>query len=235
MNNLFYCSNLDNNAPQLDEEELAHLRSLRVREGDIVYITDGKGLLAEGILESFSHKKCQISLFKKEKQQLKLPHSNLALAPLKNTDKLAWLVEKAVELGIQEISLVQSQYCERTYINTERLMRKAIAALKQSLSCFLPVIHEVSPFETFISQVQADCCFIPHIKKGETSAPSLYNAHFSSVSNCILIGPEGGFSEVEISLAESTGWLCVSMGQQRLRAETAAFMACAVMHQKKAG
>lgn len=231
MNNLFFYEELNAQTDSLDQEELAHLRSLRLREGDLFFITNGKGLLAEARLELFTPKKHQVSILRLQQQTRLGSHTHLAVAPLKNTDRLAWLIEKAVELGIQEFSVVQSTHCERAHISQERLLRKAIAALKQSLTCFLPKMNTNYSFEEFVSQRPAEVCLIPHIKKGEAKAPLIYQNSLSSTSNCIFVGPEGGFSDKEIALAESQNWLCVSLGEQRLRTETAALVAASLLHQ----
>ena len=209
----------------LSEEESRHcVRVLRMREGEEIIITDGAGKLFYGRIRRADPKACLIDLEREEeKETTKDFHIHIALAPVKNTDRIEWFLEKATEIGIDEVSFLICKNSERSKINTERLRKVAISAMKQSLRTRLPIINSQNKFFDFIRNVRDQGRFIAVSSDIKTH---LLNAASGRQSCCILIGPEGGFSEEEITEAQKYGFVPVSLGAYRLRAETAALAAC---------
>lgn len=214
----------------LDSEESRHaVRVLRLREDDSINVTDGKGNLFHcKIVDAHDHA-CVVEV---EKQELTTHNSqfsiHLAVAPTKNPSRMEWLVEKAVEVGVDEITLLQCDHSERSFLKTDRLEKLAISAMKQSLHTVLPKINPAvklsdwldSEFRTLNSELR----FIAHCEADKPRTP-LANALKSGMDTVVLIGPEGDFSEEEIALALEKGFIPVSLGPSRLRTETAALYA----------
>ena len=228
---LFYCKDITpNSLCTLDAEESRHaVRVLRLREGDELNVTDGKGNLYRCRIITAADRACGIEV---TKQEFSIPNSqfsiHLAVAPTKNPSRMEWLVEKAVEIGVGEITLLQCDHSERTFLKTERLEKLAVSAMKQSLHTILPEIHPAvnlkdwlnSQFSIFNSQLK----FIAHCEADKPRTP-LASALQSGHDAVVLIGPEGDFSEEEIALALDCGFQPVSLGPSRLRTETAAIYA----------
>jgi 16S rRNA (uracil1498-N3)-methyltransferase len=221
----------------LPEEEAKHLKVLRMRIGDTVHITDGKGNLAQAILTTDNPKKCLLEISKIEFIPKKYPyHIHIAIAPTKNIERIEWFVEKCVEMGIDEISFVQTEHTERSYFNAERIHKKAIAALKQSLQYYLPQLNNIVTFKEFL-QKQINHTQIAQEKQQNFIAYvdmhnrlTLFQATLPLANYCVLIGPEGDFSPEELQQAMSVGFTMVSLGKNRLRTETAGVVACHTLH-----
>lgn len=148
----------------------------------------------------------------------------IAIAPTKNTDRLEWFVEKAVELGVQKISLIKCEHSERPHLKLDRLYRVAIAAIKQSRKTHLPEITEVQPFPQWIAHTNAPIKCIAHC--ADDVQKTLLQAVIRKGENTIIaIGPEGDFSSSEVALAKQNGFTSVSLGEARLRTETAGMAA----------
>lgn len=195
-----------------------------MQEGEKIFITDGAGKLFYGRIRRADPKACLIDLEGEEEREVsKNFHIHIALAPVKNSDRIEWFVEKATEIGVDEVSFPICRYSERSRVNAERLHKVAVSAIKQSLRTKLPVINNQNKFSDFIKNVRDQQRFIavsPDVKT------HLFNAASARQSYCILIGPEGGFPEEEITEAQKYGFVPVSLGAHRLRAETAALAAC---------
>lgn len=226
---LFYIPDLDDDLVQLSPDESRHcVRSLRMAAGDTLYITDGKGTLATGSILSPDPKGCSVQISNRDHQPHRaIYHLHLAIAPTKNADRIEWLVEKAVEIGIDEITPLITHNSERTHLNRSRLEKIAVSAMKQSLQRHLPIIHDETPFESFLRDTSATAKIICH---GHYEHPLLMSqACRPSDDTVVLIGPEGDFTDHEIELADHAGYRPVSLGHNRLRTETAALTAvCAV-------
>lgn len=226
---LFYIPDLDNDIVQLSPDESRHcVRSLRMSAGDTLYITDGKGTLASASILSPDPSACSIQISHRDFQPRRAPYRlHLAIAPTKNSDRIEWFVEKAVEIGIDEITPIITHNTERTRLNRSRLEKIAVSAMKQSLQRHLPVIHDETPIDSFLRNISATSKIICH---GHYDRPILMSqACRPSNDTVILIGPEGDFTDDEISLAHQLGFQPVSLGNNRLRTETAALTAvCAV-------
>ena len=201
---------------------------MRHREGDVVRVTDGRGHLAEAVITEAHPKKCLLEVHQQITDNL-LTHNglHLAIAPTKNADRMEWLLEKAIEIGICSLTFLQCDHSERTHLNLERLQRLAVAALKQSQTTWLPELRMMT-FTEFIQQnkdTQADK-FIAWCD--ENNQQQLVNAPRNHPEMILLIGPEGDFSPEEIAAAREVGYVEVKLGGRRLRTETAGLYGCLV-------
>lgn len=223
---LFYTPDISSEFYMLSEEESKHCtRVLRLHQGDTVYLVDGVGGLYTAIIQDANQKKCQLQIIDKQIEYGKLPYfSHIAVAPTKNLDRMEWFVEKAVEIGVSEITFLLCEHSERRQLRLDRLEKIAISAMKQSQKGYLPLLHDLVPFHKFITQALPDRTFIAHLEEDATKPIK----HYFQVNqpHCIMIGPEGDFSETEIKAAYSAGIRPVTLGDSRLRTETAALVAC---------
>lgn len=227
---LFFHPDLGKNEFVLEADESAHLvRVLRKKQGDRVEVTDGNGIIATVEVKDANAARCLVEIVEKKHHAPDPFYIHIAVAPTKNIDRIAWFVEKAVEIGIHEISFPICKHSERKVINTEKLVAKAKSAMKQSLSPFLPKINEAQGFLSFIKSTdEADQKFIAHLENDST--PQLISMAKKSYRYCIIIGPEGDFDEKEIDAAVRLGFELVKMGNKRLRTETAALHACSMLN-----
>ena len=223
----FYSLDISQPFVTLSNEESEHcVRVMRHRKGDIVRITDGCGHVAEAIIAEAHPKKCLLEIKAKLTENI-LTHNglHLAVAPTKNADRMEWLLEKAIEIGICSLTFLQCDHSERTHLNLDRLQRLAVAALKQSQTTWLPPL-KMTKFTDFIQQnidTQADK-FIAWCD--ENNQRQLVDMPRQFPEMILLIGPEGDFSEEEISLARESGYIEVKLGDRRLRTETAGLYGC---------
>ena len=226
---LFYCKDITPNAfCTLDAEESRHaVRVLRLREGDELNVTDGKGNLYTCQIVEASDKACSIQSISPLISHLSPFTFHLAVAPTKNPSRMEWLVEKAVEIGVGEITLLDCDHSERSFLKTDRLEKLAISAMKQSLHTVLPEIHPAVSLRDLLSTTHYPLPtqkFIAHCEADKPRTP-LATALQPGQDTVVLIGPEGDFSEEEIALALDCGFHPVSLGPSRLRTETAALYA----------
>ena len=225
---LFYCPDIETKQT-LSEEESGHcVRVLRYSVGDEILITDGKGTTYTARITYPHPKHCDFEIISREKQE---PHHrfhlHIAVAPTKNIERLEWAIEKCVEIGVDEITPLLCRFSERKQLRTDRLEKIILSAAKQSLTPYLPVLHELTPYDEFISRqkVETDTQkFIAHCYKEDKRV--LKNEIEQGRNVLVLIGPEGDFSEREIAEALAAGFVPVSLGESRLRTETAAVVAC---------
>ena len=226
---LFYCKDITPNAfCTLDAEESRHaVRVLRLREGDELNVTDGKGNLYTCQIVEASDKACSIQSISPLISHLSPFTFHLAVAPTKNPSRMEWLVEKAVEIGVGEFTLLDCDHSERSFLKTDRLEKLAISAMKQSLHTVLPEIHPAVSLRDLLSTTHYPLPtqkFIAHCEADKPRTP-LATALQPGQDTVVLIGPEGDFSEEEIALALECGFQPVSLGSSRLRTETAALYA----------
>lgn len=228
---LFY--NIDINLSEnllLPEEEARHIvKALRYKQGDKIFFTDGKGLLFEGEIINDNYKTCEIKwLCKTEGNDKKNFRLHMAVAPTKNIDRLEWFVEKATELGIDEITPLVCANSEKFSLKIDRLHKIAVSAMKQSNRTFLPIINPVITFKEFIESKNNDLVYIAHCYNSDKK--HLKTALKLNTATTILIGPEGDFSEKEVEMAISKNAIAIGLGNARLRTETAALKACCVVN-----
>ena len=221
---LFYGEVSDNQVIINDEEQTHIVKVLRMRSGEEIFVTDGKGNLAKGSL-IFEGKKVSLDISEiKENLPSFSNQLHIAIAPTKNIDRIEFFVEKATEMGIAEITLLQTEKTERKNLNIDKLRKQSIAASKQSLRFHFPVINDLTKFSDFIKEVDSENTFVAHCNENleRIDLKMLRQAQHDSVKNItFLIGPEGDFSEKEIALLAENGVKAVSLGSQRLRTETA--------------
>ena len=221
---LFHGEVSDNQVIINDEEQTHIVKVLRMRSGEEIFVTDGKGNLAKGNL-IFEGKKVSLDISEiKENLPNFSNQLHIAIAPTKNIDRIEFFVEKATEMGIAEITLLQTEKTERKNLNIDKLRKQSIAASKQSLRFHFPVINDLTKFSDFIKDVDSKTTFVAHCNENleRIDLKMLRQAQHDSVKNItFLIGPEGDFSEKEIALLAENGVKAVSLGSQRLRTETA--------------
>jgi len=224
---LFYDPKLDGSFKQFffSEEESKHIvRVLRKTVGDVLKITNGKGVLFEAEILEANAKKCKAQITSEEKTIARLHRLHLAVAPTKMNDRFEWFLEKATEIGINEITPILCDHSERRVIKEGRFQKVLQSAMKQSLQTYLPKLHPLTPFDDFVAQAKGDLQFIAHCQEGEKLELKRRAAPDKDI--IILIGPEGDFSKREIDLAHAQGYLPIALGRNRLRTETAALVAC---------
>jgi len=212
---------------RLTEEESKHLhRVLRLQAGEKVEIFDGKGKLYQTEIKTISKKNCILTILSEDDGRMEAPKLSLAVAPTKNLNRWEWFLEKAAEIGVLKISPIICEQSERKVLKTERQERILREAIKQSRRLLVPQLDELKSFEVFIDST-ADFKgekFIAHCEKGDKKL--LKSLHHAGRKVLILIGPEGDFSPNEIKIAEKAGFQAISLGESRLRTETAAIVAC---------
>jgi len=226
---LFYAPDIAVNR-QLPETEAHHcVKVLRMQEGDALWLTDGKGFFYRTEIAEIHSNRCCVNLLETIPQPpLWKGTIEIALAPTKNTDRIEWFAEKATEIGIDAISFFRCRFSERKEMSTERIRKIMISAMKQSEKALLPVVNAIIDFKEFIRQDFDGQKFIAHCHPDEKML--LAQAYQVNENVRILIGPEGDFSEDEISLSKKYGFIPVSLGTSRLRTETAALTACQTLH-----
>jgi 16S rRNA (uracil1498-N3)-methyltransferase len=227
---LFYTPDVNKDIYLLSEEESKHCtRVLRLHQGDTVYLVDGKGGMYTAIIQNADQKKCQLQIIDKQIEYGKLPYTtHIAVAPTKNIDRMEWFIEKAVEIGVSEITFLLCEHSERRQLRLDRLEKIAISAMKQSQKGYLPLLNDLTPFNRFVRKALPQHTYIAHLENDATK--SIKDFFRYGQPHCILIGPEGDFSTAEIAAAYEAGIKPVTLGQSRLRTETAALVACHTLH-----
>lgn len=222
---IFYAPDIlqDNTLPQ---DESAHcVRVLRKKEGDEILVTDGKGHFFDAEIVAAHQKHCVVNIIQTIIEPK--PWSNylhIAFAPTKNLDRIEWFAEKATEIGIDHLTPLLCRYSERKEVKLPRIEKILISAMKQSQKAVLPQLDELTSFSDFIKKSFDGQKFIAHCYPQEKHL--LKQVYQVNQNVLILIGPEGDFSELEVEEALKCGFKPISLGESRLRAETAALVAC---------
>lgn len=216
---LFYGEITGNKVIINDEEQQHIVKVLRMKEGEDIHVTDGNGALASGKLVIEGKKAgIEVSEIKNDLPSF-TPKLHIAIAPTKNIDRIEFFVEKAVEMGISEISIIATEKTERKNINIDKIRKQAIAASKQSLRFHFPVIHDTVKLTDFLKGITPENTFVAHCHEN-LERTELKNIPIMEEIT-FLIGPEGDFSEKEITFLAEHKIKAVSLGNQRLRTETA--------------
>ena len=236
---LFYAPDIEQTQELPIEEAVHAIRVLRLKEGEELLITDGKGTFYDAELSLASQKHCKIKISNaRPEKKLWKGGIHLVVAPTKSIDRIEWLVEKATEIGVDKISFLNCDNSERHIIKSERIEKIVIAAMKQSHKATKPVIEEMMNFDKFIKKPFKGQRFIAHcylesdISKS-TEKPFLGEIVNSEEGTQVLIGPEGDFSIDEVRKAIYAGFQSISLGESRLRTETAALVAVHLMYLAK--
>lgn len=223
---LFYQENIENN--QLDavfsSEESKHIvKVLRKKNGDQISVTNGKGLQWDGEI-THSKKKVIARKVNSILHKNKVPKLHIAIAPPKNIDRMEWFLEKSTEIGISQITPLICDHSERKVIKDLRMKKILIGAIKQSNQFYLPQINPICDYKKFMENNFLEIKMIAHCGKGIKK--ELHKIEKIQSPLLILIGPEGDFSEKEIEIARANSFIEISLGNKRLRTETAGVFAC---------
>ncbi len=224
---LFYAPNITVE-PVLPEEESNHcVQVLRRTAGDEILVTDGVGQLYHCIITNPHRKHCEVRIASVETSEaLHEGYIHIGIAPTKNIDRTEWAIEKCVEMGADEITLLLCEHSERKTVNIERLQKIVVSAAKQSLKTRFPILKPLTKMTDL--QVEGDK-FIAHCIEGYKATDNkgaLKDQIVRGHQTTVLIGPEGDFSPAEVEWALTNGYQPVSLGAARLRTETAAIVAC---------
>lgn len=227
--NIFYTPDISGAFYTLNEIESKHcIRVLRHGVGDLLTLVDGKGNWYEAKITDANPKHCSVEVVKTianvGKRHYRL---HVAIAPTKNIDRFEWFLEKATEIGIDEITPILCEHSERKQIKHERLEKVIISAMKQSLKAFLPQLNNLTTFDSFIENATEGGKYIAHCEDGQKN--HLFHQVKPSESVLVLIGPEGDFSPAEIRKAIDCGFAEISLGESRLRTETAGMVATQIV------
>ena len=226
----FFSNTIEGNLIRLDEEESRHcLRVLRLGRNDIIHITDGKGNLYEAGISDVASGWVTANIIK----TIVSPSTrgfrlHIAIAPTKNSERFEWFLEKSSEMGIDEITPMFCTHSERTRVKPERLRKILIAAVKQSLKTELPRLNEALAIKDFLKEPRPGIKLIASCLRGKEQ--EIQHAYTKGHEAVVLIGPEGDFSEPEIEAAIKAGYVPVSLGESRLRTETAGVYVTAVIN-----
>jgi 16S rRNA (uracil1498-N3)-methyltransferase len=223
---MFYTEIIENEICILNSDESKHcIGVLRHKNGDIIDVFSRLGEIYTAKIINDSQKKCVLSIIDTKPIYKRPEFLHVAIAPTKNIDRFEWFVEKAVEIGVEEITPVLSEHSERRMMNNDRIEKIMIAAMKQSLNLNFPKINQAVEFKDFIRKKSEETRCIAYCEEkkilfAETIA--------SGKPTLIMIGPEGDFTKQEIETAISKGFIPVSLGRNRLRTETAGIASCAI-------
>lgn len=229
----FYVSDASD-VNSLPEKEAQHAtRVLRLKEDDEIFLLDGKGAIYRAVITDISNKRCQYTIKDKTHQDKYWQRDiHLAIAPTKMMERMEWMTEKATEIGVDSISFMDCAYSERRKIRVDRIDNITVAAMKQSHNAWKSAVNEIVKFKDYIDNNSDGECYICHCYN-EIERTDLFNSLKQIPKDSkirVLIGPEGDFSIDEIRYAMSKGYKSVSLGQARLRTETAALSAIMMCH-----
>ncbi|MCH7397172.1 16S rRNA (uracil(1498)-N(3))-methyltransferase [Belliella sp. DSM 107340] len=223
---LFFHEHTNEDHFDLDAEESKHLiKVLRKTQGDRVHFTNGKGSLLHCVITEANPKKAKLRIEEREFTPEDDYYIHLAISPTKNSDRMEWMVEKLTEIGVHEITFMESEFSERSHLKLDRLEKKIISACKQSLKTRIPKLNPVRPMTELVQDKNFDTYqrFIAYVDKENDR--HLFDKTKVDNAYLVLIGPEGDFSKQELQLAFDNHFLPCSLGKSRLRSETAAVAA----------
>ena len=229
----FYCPDIADTLT-LGEEDSKHcVKVLRMGEGDTIEVVDGNGALYTCRITMAHPKRCAVEVTERMQQPPHWGHRIvLGIAPTKNLDRIEWLVEKCVEMGVDRIIPLRCHNSERTVLKTERLKKIMVSAMKQSLKATLPLLDEMTPVAQVLAEpFEGTRCIAycdEQLPRGQRL--TLTGVYRPGQDVMVLIGPEGDFSPEEVQAARDAGFMPVTLGESRLRTETAGLMAVAAVH-----
>lgn len=226
---LFYAPEITLPLYTLSEEESKHgVRVLRLKAGDAIHLTDGRGALYEGRIVEDHPKRCRVEILHTINPFEPLPYAlTMAVAPTKNNERYEWFLEKATEIGVERFIPLETEHSERRTFKAERSEKVIISAMKQSLKAFKPTLQPLTSFRKLVAQPFEGRKLIAHCDEAMSEAGKRYLASTLKKGEraLVLIGPEGDFSKEEIRAAVEAGFEEITLGEQRLRTETAAVVA----------
>ena len=222
---LFYSKNIDEY--KLSIEESKHcLNSLRMKINDVILVTNGKGLIYSCKIQNIENKQVvyeKLKIIYQSNRKIKL---HIAVAPPKNKVRFEWLLEKVTEIGVDIISPIICDHSERIKINHLRSERILISAMKQSKNAILPILNKIQTFQEIIQNCNTNSYIAHCYNKKQINLKMILENNKNPENITLFIGPEGDFSEKELNFAEKEGLVPITLGEQRLRTETAAVVAC---------
>lgn len=224
---MFFIADIPDCQFQIDAEETKHItKVLRKTVGDTIEITNGQGILYSARIIAIDKRECTVAVIGSQTFPNVAPQLTMAVAPTKNIDRFEWFVEKAVEIGVRRIIPLICDHSERTVLKRDRLLKIAVSAMKQSQSCHLPILSDLTSFTDCAANLTGDKLF--------AYCPTEQTAYITkslrpNVPTTVFIGPEGDFSEREFKFACQTSMTPVSLGPSRLRTETAAVHVCSLV------
>lgn len=226
---VFYSTDINNQTAHLSNDEAIHCsKVLRKKVDDPVFVSDGSGRLYDGVITQITKKNVTITLSNEIESQMESHIRSIAIAPTKNIDRFEWFLEKSTEIGITNIYPFLSSHSERKVIKPERLEKILVSAMKQSKNLYKPTLHPLTPLNQLLTlDFETQSKYIAHCMEPESALQNLYKSGTNAI---VLIGPEGDFTDSEVSLAKSNGWEEVSLGTSRLRTETAGIVACHLLN-----
>lgn len=217
----------------LNEENSKHIvQVLRMAEGRQINITDGLGTICTAEIVEAHKKKCTVKIIDTQKLIAPAKKVCIAISPVKNSSRFEWFLEKATEIGVTEIVPLICERTEKQYLKYDRLRGILISAMLQSQQSWLPVLHEPIKFEKFVEENKSNHKFIAHCEEQNKTSLKEITGQLSNeiiTQSLILIGPEGDFSKEEIAIALQNNFVPISLGQTRLRTETAAMVAATLL------
>lgn len=223
---LFYAPEISFPHYTLSEEESKHcIRVLRMGRGDELHLTDGRGVLYRCKIVDDNVKRCTVEICEQTPATPLPYHLVMAVAPTKNIDRFEWFLEKATEVGVAEVYPIEGAHSERRQIKLDRELKVITSAVKQSLKMFHPTLHDMTPVKQLIAQPFDGQKYIAHCNSSLGEREYLGKILEKGGKVLILIGPEGDFSPEEITFALQNGFKPITLGDQRLRTETAAVVA----------
>ncbi len=225
---IFYIPQISGNSIVLPEDESKHcVRVLRLGIGDIIHIVDGQGALLTCSITDAHPKRCAVEVTSAQHEFGKRNFNlHIAIAPTKNIDRFEWFLEKATEIGIDEITPLLCEHSERKSVNLDRMERVVTAAMKQSIKAYMPKLNPLTPFNDLVNNSSYSHNLIAYC--GDFNEPHAKTLIEKGNSILFLIGPEGDFSPAELDLAQQNGFLTTGLGPSRLRTETAGVVACTI-------
>lgn len=227
---LFYVPNISGAEVVLDETESKHaIRVLRLQKGHPVEIIDGAGGFYAARITDANPKKCRLQIIETQKEFGKRDfHLHIAIAPTKNIERFEWFLEKATEIGIDEVTPLLTSHSERKTVNHDRLEKILVSAIKQSLKAYLPKLNNPTTFKELVTGNKTEKKFIAY-------CDDIHKNHLKELitkgnNSLVLIGPEGDFSHEEVKFAIENDFSVISLGSSRLRTETAGIVACTIVN-----
>lgn len=229
MEHLFYQPDVQNEKLYLNADESRHcIRVLRKKPGDFITVTDGLGHFYDSVITGTDATQCPFSIQTVREEKSKPYHIHLGISPTKNQDRLEWMTEKCVEIGVDKITFLLCKNTERKTLKTDRLEKIAISAMKQSHRAWLPRINPLVPYRDFVAHSNETDRFIAYVDP--TNPLHLFRLAKPAGNYLVLIGPEGDFTPEELQLATANRFQKVSLGLHRLRTETAGLTACQILN-----
>jgi 16S rRNA (uracil1498-N3)-methyltransferase len=217
----------------LSEQQSKHIvQVLRMKKEQQILLTNGKGAKAHSVITDDHRKRCEVKIISVEKEEEQLPKVSIGISLIKNAARFEWFLEKATEIGVHEIIPLICERTEKEKFRFERMQNILISAMLQSQQCWLPVLHEPTPFQNVLEKNSGGQNFIAHCLPEQKQQLSFLINHSPFIihpSSLILIGPEGDFTEKEIQLALNKNFIPVALGDTRLRTETAGIVSASIL------